>query len=145
MTDNHLWLQSKNLQIQTGPDIVGGFDIGFDPMIPEETIDKLMDFTYWVEDHFSIPVTLWVNFKYKQYLLNQERKRVAFQFYCVPFTTFPVFDNWDDLPVIELAVNRPMEEILPAFIEAITCYFSWLTNVFEEISIDDILQDYLNK
>ena len=77
--------------------------------------------------------------------MNQERKRVTFRFYCVPFTTFPVFDNWDDLPVIELAVNRPMEEILPAFIEAISCYFSWLTNVFEKISIDDILQAYLNK
>lgn len=128
MNENHLWLKSKTFQIQTGPDIVGGFSIGFDSIVPEETREKLMDFTYWVEDHFDLPITLWVDFKYKRYLIDEDKKRVGYKFYSVPFTTYPVFDNWDDLPVIELAVNRSVEELLPVFVEAVSCYFAWLTN-----------------
>jgi hypothetical protein len=58
MRENHLWNRAKSLQIETSADIVGGFDVGFDKNIPEETKDALMRFVYWVEDHFSMPVTL---------------------------------------------------------------------------------------
>ena len=59
-----LWEKAKEVQIQTSEDIVGNFSIGFDSRIPEETKDALMRFVYWVEDHYFLPVTLWVDFKY---------------------------------------------------------------------------------
>ena len=74
MQNNHLWNEAKSADIQTGPEIVGNFDVGFDAKIPEETKDALMRFVYWVEDNFSLPVTLWVDFKYNHYLLDESGK-----------------------------------------------------------------------
>jgi hypothetical protein len=54
--------------------------------------------------------------------------------------------------VIELPVrteNWTMEEILASFMEAISCYFAWLTNQMEEgfepdlEQVEEILQKYL--
>jgi len=148
MRENHLWNRAKNTKIQTGPGIVGGFDIGFDSKIPEETKDALMDFVYWVEDHFSLPVTLWVDFKYNHYLIDADGKRVGYKFYWADLN--PVFDNPDDIPVIELPVRMEkwtFEEILTSFIEAISSYFMWLTNIpLTEPDMDEteeVLQAYL--
>ena len=114
----------------------------------------LMGFVYWVEDHFSVPVTLWVDFKYNHYLVNENKQRVGYKFYWVDFESFPVFDNWDNLPVIELPVRTEhytMEEILASFIEAITCYFAWLTNTIgddfqpEADVVEEILQAYFKE
>ena len=147
----NIWEDARTLPIQTGADIVGGFDVGFDKAIPEETKDMLMDFVYWVEDRYALPVTLWVDFKYRHYLVDENKKRVGFKFYWADFNTFPVFENFDDLPVIELAVRREkntMDEILTAFIEAITYYFAWLSNLdirtFEpdKTLTEAILKDY---
>ena len=147
----NIWEDARTLPIQTGADIVGGFDIGFDKAIPEETKDMLMDFVYWVEDRYALPVTLWVDFKYRHYLEDENKKRVGFKFYWADFNTFPMFENFDDLPVIELAVRREkntMDEILTAFIEAITYYFAWLSNLdvrtFEsdKALTEAILKDY---
>ena len=132
MATNNLWENAVLLQIQTGPDIVGGFDVGFDEKIPESTRDELMRFIYWVEDHYAIPVTLWVDFKYNHYLLERDKKRVGYKFYWADFSTFPIYDNFDDLPVIELPVRTEkwtMDEILRSFIEAISHYFAWLSNL----------------
>ena len=41
MKENHLWNRAKQVQIQTSAEIVGGFDIGFDSKIPEETKDAI--------------------------------------------------------------------------------------------------------
>ena len=125
MQKNHLWNRAKLVQICTGADIVGGFDIGFDSKIPESTKDALMKFVYWVEDHFHLPVTLWVDFKYNHYLIDRNGKRVGYRFYCADFSSYPVFDNWDDLPV--RTEHWKMEEILTSFIEAISRYYAWLT------------------
>ena len=128
----NLWESAKNLRIQTGADIVGGFDIGFDKAIPEQTRDALMDFVYWVEDQYALPVTLWVDFKYRHYLVDKNKKHVGYKFYWADFATFPVFENFDDLPVIELPVRTElstMDEILTSLIEAITHYFAWLSNL----------------
>ena len=124
---NNLWNSAKDLPIQVGSEITGGFDVGFDAKIPEETKDGIMDFAYWAEDHFALPVTLWVDCKYRKYLINQAEKRCGYRFWWAEFKDYPQFDNPDDIPVIELAVNRPTEEILPAFIEAITMYYAWLS------------------
>ena len=150
MRENHLWNRAKNVKIQIGPQIVGNFDIGFDSKIPEATKDALMDFVYWVEDHFSLPITLWVDFKYNHYLIDADGKRVGYKFYWVDFN--PVFENPDDIPVIELPVRTEhwtMEEILVSFIEAISQYFMWLTNapVTEpnQDEIEEVLQAYTQR
>lgn len=146
MTENHLWLKAQNIPFQTGPEIVGGFDIGFDNKIPEQTKDQLMDFVYWVEDHFSLPITLWVDFKYKHYLVGENKKRVNYKFYWAEFENYPTFTNPDDIPVIELPVNRKIDDILPSFIEAITQYYTWLTKATPTgDETEEILQAYLKK
>ena len=149
MKENHLWNRAKQVQMQTSAEIVGGFDIGFDGKIPEETKDALMKFVYWVEDHFSLPVTLWVDFKYNHYLITRNKKRVGYKFYWADFTNYPVFENPDDIPVIELAVRtelRTMEEILTSFIEAISRYYAWLLqedSIPDKSEVEQVLQTYL--
>lgn len=153
MRDSHLWKRAKEVKIQTSSDIMGGFDVGFDDKIPEETKDALMKFVYWVEDNFYLPVTLWVDFKYNHYLINRDGKRVGYRFYWVDFAEYPVFDNPDDIPVIELPVRMEhwtLEEILTSFIEAISQYYTWLMNgsvkdyIGDETEVDEVLQAYLN-
>ena len=154
MQENHLWNRAKEVQIRTSADIVGNFDIGFDSKIPEQTKDALMQFVYWVEDHFSLPVTLWVDFKYNHYLIDQTGKRVGYRFYWADFAEYPVFHNPDDIPVIELPVRTEhctIEEILTSFIEAISLYYAWLTNSLTAYSkpddgeVETVLQAYLRE
>ena len=139
MKSDHLWNKAKEIMIQTGAEIVGGFDVGFDSKIPEETKNALMDFVYWVEDHFSLPVTLWVDFKYNHYLVKNG-KQVGYRFYWADFQNYPTFTNPDDIPVIELPVRTEhwsLEEILRSFIEAISLYFIWLANAITAESTPD--------
>ena len=154
MRESHLWNRAKEVQIQKTSEIVGNFDIGFDSQIPEETKDALMKFVYWVEDNFYLPVTLWVDFKYNHYLIDRNKKRVGYRFYWADFTSYPVFINPDDIPVIELPVRTEywtFEEILSSFIEAITQYYAWLTNTItddavpNESEIEDVLRAYLDE
>ena len=147
-------LNSFNPNIQTGPEIVGGFNVGFDDAIPEETRDELMKFVYWVEDNYPVPVTLWVDFKYNHYLMTRDKKRVGYLFYWVDFENYPVLEKEEDIPVIELPVrteNWTMKEILGSFIEGITEYYIWLANAQgtgvdpEEALVEEILRNYLNE
>jgi hypothetical protein len=124
----HFWDRSYELSIQTGPDIVGGFSIGFDGGISEETKDLLMHYVHWVEDHYHIPVTLWVDFENKYYLRKENGQKAEYRFYWVDFNSFPVFTNEPDIPVIRLPVRRAMTETLTSFTRAITNYFVWLAN-----------------
>lgn len=153
MRENHLWNRAKDVHIQTTPDIVGNFDIGFDSKIPETTKDALMRFVYWVEDNFSLPITLWVDFKYNHYLIDRNGNRVGYRFYWADFAAYPVFDNPNDIPVIELPVRIEywtMEEVLKSFIEAISHYYAWLTNTIggdwklDDGEAEEIFQAYLN-
>ena len=150
----NIWEEAKGITIQTSEDIVGNFSMGFDKRIPEDVKDALARFAYCVEDNYHLPVTLWVDFKYNHYLVNENKQRVGYKFYWVDFESFPVFDNWDNLPVIELPVRTEhytMEEILASFIEAITCYFAWLTNTIgddyqpEADVVEEILQAYFKE
>lgn len=153
MKENHLRNRAKVVQIQTSSEIVGNFDIGFDDRIPEETKDALMRFAYWVEEHFYLPVTLLVDFKYNHYLIDRAGKRVGYRFYWADFVSYPAFDNPDDIPVIELPVRTErwsIEEILISFIEGISQYYAWLTNTItddtepDEKEVEEVLQAYLN-
>ena len=153
MRKDHLWNKAKNVNIQTGPEITGGFSIGFDSKIPEATKDALIDFICWAEDRFSFPVTLWVDFKYNHYLITRDKRRVGYRFYWADFDAYPVFEKEEDIPVIELPVRTEhwtMEEILGSFVEGITEYYIWLANaqaagaVPEEKLTEEILRQYLN-
>ena len=131
MSECNIWHHSHNVHIQTGPDIVGGFSIGFDDQIIDETKDLLMHYVHWVEDHYNMPVTLWVDFEWKHYLRNDDGTRSEYRFYWVPFDTFPVFEKEADIPVIRLAVRneyQTMRQILTSLTEAITRYFAWLAH-----------------
>ena len=147
---NH-WETASVLPIQTGNEITGGFTVGFDRQIPEEMKDALMHFAYWVDDRYSLPVTLWVDFKHRHYLRGIDGKRASYRFYWAEFATYPVFDNYDDIPVIELAIrteNRTMDEILKALIDAISCYFAWLSRLDmgcykpDPVLTEQILREY---
>jgi hypothetical protein len=89
-----------------------------------------MDFIYWVEDHYNLPITLWVDFKYKQYMIGSDRKRTGYRFYWVDYENLSTFDNFDDIPVIELAARcekQKLDDLLSSFADAITHYFAWLS------------------
>lgn len=135
MKKTNLWDRAHELSIETGPDIVGGFSIGFDDAISEKIKDQLMHYVHWVEDDYPMPVTLWVDFEYKHYLRQRNGKKAGYLFYWADFTTFPVFTHEPDIPVIRLPVRteqRTMHEILTSFTQAITEYFVWLANEMVE-------------
>ena len=124
------WSAAEGLSFQLSEEIVGGFDIGFDSGIPEKTQTLLMDFVYWVEDHYNMPITLWVDFKNRHYLRDPSKKRVDYKFYWVDFANYPVFEKEADIPVIELPVKTGTEQLLTTFAEALTHYFAWLCNEY---------------
>ena len=150
----NLWENAKNLPIQVGGEITGGFDVGFDDEIPEETKDALMRFVYWVEDNFVLPVTLWVDFKYNHYLMTRDKRQVGYRFYWADFSTWPVFENPDDIPVIELPVRTEkwsIKSVLGSFVQAISMYYIWLSNHNprtehpEDALVEEILQRYFDE
>lgn len=151
MRDSNLWIRAKDIHVQTSEDIGAGFDIGFDNKIPGATQNELRKFVKWVEDNFNIPITLLVDFEYKHYLLRKDGKRVGYLFYWTDFSTYPVFLNKEDIPVIRLPVRTEystMDEILGSFVEAITDYFAWICNEISggyedyEEDVEEVLQAY---
>ena len=154
MRENHLWNRAKGVNIQKNPYILDGFTVGFDDKIPEDVKDALMRFVYWAEDNFAFPVTLWVDFKYNHYLIRRDGKRVGYLFYWADFKEYPIFDNPDDIPVIQLPVRterRNMEEILRSFIGAISAYYMWLTDEItgktapDTDQVEEVLQLFLQE
>ena len=152
MNKNNVWLKAQTLELQVSENILPEFDIGFDKRIPKDVEEKLRDFVKWVESNYRIPVTLWVDFEYKHYLISRDGKRVGYLFYWEDFTTYPVFNNKDDIPQIRLPVRTErstIEEILTSFIEALTDYYAWLCNelsegyIINENVVEEILQAYL--
>lgn len=151
MTGDHLWNRASCLDIRTGPEIVGNFSLGFDQHIPEETKEELIHFVYWVEDHFHLPVTLWVDFKYNHFFVDRNGKRVGYRFYWADWETYPLMEKEADIPVIELSVRTEhfgIREILRSFARAITLYFVWLSRedpgIYEpeDGDVDAVLEAY---
>ena len=150
---DNLWEKAKSVSVRTGSEIVGGFDVGFDGKIAEETKDELMRFLYWVEDHYSLPITLWVDFKYKHYLIDDDKKRAYYRFYWVEYESLAAFDRFDDIPVIELAArceHRALDVVLSTLIEGISHYFAWLSGMNmkafrpDKMLTEEILSRYKN-
>ncbi|MBQ7940347.1 MAG: hypothetical protein IJ281_08220 [Clostridia bacterium] len=152
MAENNVWRKAQSLQWQVSEHITPGFDIGFDQQIPTDTQNELRSFVKWVEQNYRIPITLWVDFEYKHYLVRRDGKRVGYLFYWSDILSYPVFDCKEDIPVIRLPVrteHSSVEEILSSFIEAITDYYAWLCQELTDEYIPDgaivesILREYL--
>ena len=151
MTES-VWERAQNTELRVSENILPGFDIGFDKRISKEVEDELRAFVKWVENNYRVPITLWVDFEYNHYLVSRKGKRVGYLFYWSDFSSYPFFDNKDDIPQIRLPVrteHSTVEEILSSFIEAITDYYAWICNETEEYTADkneteEILQKYLN-
>lgn len=154
MTENSVWVKAQTLELNVSEHILSEFDIGFDKRIPKEVEQELRSFVTWVEHNYRIPITLLVDFEYKHYLLSRTGKRVGYLFYWADFSSYPAFDNAEDLPYIRLPVrteHSTIEEILSSFIEAITDYYAWLCNdIYEgytpnEDDVEEVLQAYLHE
>lgn len=152
MTENSVWKKAQTLNIEVSKNILPGFDIGFEKGICEGIKKELRSFVDWIEANYRIPITLWVDFEYKHYLTKRNGKRVGYLFYWSDFSSYPIFDNKEDIPQIRLPVRTEystIEEILTSFIEAITDYYAWLCNeIYEEYKpnerdVEEILQAYL--
>lgn len=151
MNENSVWKKAQNIKLNVADDIKPEFDIGFDDAVPDDTRKELTDFIDWVEANFAIPVTLWVDFEYKHYLVKRDGKRVGFIIYHSDFNNYPNFDNFNDIPQIRLPVRKEhytIDEILLSFIEAIFYYYAWICNEIESYKpnnddADEILEMYL--
>ena len=152
MNQNSVWLKAQTLKLQVSENILPEFDIGFDKRIPKDVEEELRSFVKWVENNYHIPITLWVDFEYNHYLISKDGRRVGYLFYWADFSTYPTFNNNDNIPQIRLPVrteHSKIEEILSSFIEAITDYYAWLCNDISEgynineNDVKEILQAYL--
>lgn len=153
MTEHSVWNRAQTIKLIVSENIRPEFNIGFDKRIPMQVEQELRSFVTWVEHNYSIPITLWVDFEYKHYLISRKGKRVGYLFYWTDFSSYPVFNNLVDIPEIHLPVrteHSTIEEILTSFIEAISEYYAWICNVLHEEYVPDkddaeeILQLYLS-
>ena len=151
MNENSVWKKAQIVELDISKNIVPGFDIGFDKRISDDIEKEMRSFVKWMEDNYRIPITLWVDFEYSHYLIRQDGKRVGYLFYWADFSSYPVFENKNDIPQIRLPVRTEyssIKEILTSFIEAITDYYAWICNEIEiyeqnENDVEEILQAYL--
>ena len=151
MNENSVWQKAQTIELEVAKDIFPEFDIGFDKKIPTDIEKEMSSFVAWMEENYCIPITLWVYFEYKHYLIRRDGKRVGYLFYWADFSSYPVFDNKNNIPQIKLPVRTEyssIEEILTSFIEAITDYYAWICNEIEkhepdEKDVEEILQAYM--
>ena len=152
MKSQNVWDKAQSVKLNVAENISPLFNIYFDKKIPQDIKNELINFVNWVENNYSIPITLWVDFEYKHYLIRRDGKRVGYLFYWSDFSDYPNFDNEDDIPYIRLPVRTEqwsIEEILTSFIEAIFDYYAWICNeinedyILNENNIEEVLQKYL--
>lgn len=147
---NTFWAQASDIGLSVAPNCASGFDFGYDAAVPESMRACLEDFMGWVEETFTLPVTLWVDFEYKHYLVSREGKRVGYLFYWNDVSTWPVLEDEEATPIIRLPVRDDrwtLHEILASFIEGITDYYAWLCRTVlsveeKERTVETILAAY---
>ena len=69
MTANSVWKKAQTVELQVSENILPEFNIGFDKRITKEVEQELRSFVNWFESNYRIPITLWVDFEYKHYLI----------------------------------------------------------------------------
>ncbi|MBQ1632557.1 MAG: hypothetical protein II049_07025 [Clostridia bacterium] len=153
MTKGNVWDRAQSVSVEVSDAIEPGFNYCFDSKIPKETKHELHSFIRWLETEYRFPITLYIDFEYKHYLVTRKGKRVGYLFYWADFDSYPVFDNPDDVPMIRLPVctaRSTIEEILSSLIEAVADYYAWLCNepiqepVLDVNDEEEILQKYLS-
>lgn len=153
MSKNSVWKRAQTVKLELSEEVLPEFSLWFDKRIPEELKNELLAFVVWVEENYSIPITLQVNFEYKHYLISRKGKRVGYLFYWHDFTAYPAFGSEDSFPLINLPVRTErstIEEILTSFLDAISNYFAWICNEpLKEYTpdygeVDEILKKYLS-
>ncbi|MBO5898763.1 MAG: hypothetical protein J6R04_07110 [Clostridia bacterium] len=153
MTKNNAWSRAQSLELKVAENICSGFDIGFEKGIDAGMEQELRAFVGWLESRYRFPVTLWVDFEYKHYLVSRAGKRVGYLFYWSDVTAYPVFDCKDDIPQIRLPVrteHSTLEAILTSLTEAVTDYYAWLCGELneeyaaDEDDVREIVQAYLH-
>ncbi len=152
MKETNIWIRSRNAAIKSIGLVKPEMDIGFDSRVPKEVQDELLAFVGWVEKNFNIPITIWVDFEYKHYLVKKDGQRVGYIFYWTEFSDYPNFGEKDCIPEIRLPVRTEywtIEEVLISFIEALTNYFAWICDeltpdfLVDEDSAEEVLCEYL--
>lgn len=136
-----VWEAAQKVVINTSDDIVGNFDIGFDDSIDETTRNKYRKFVAWVEKNYKIPVTLWVDFEDKNYLVGRDKKQKGYLFYWCDWPDYPDFRDIKDIPEIRLPIKEKywsFESIIYSFVQAISYYYTWLLNLdIDKNTIDE--------
>lgn len=135
MFENSVWKKAQTVNLRVSEGILPELDIGFDKRIPKDVEAALRSFVTWLESHYRFPITLWVDFEYKHYLVSRKGERVGYLFYWADFSSYPVFDNKEDIPLIRLPVrteHSTMKEILTSFLQAVTDYYAWICNEMHE-------------
>lgn len=128
----NVWFEAQKLQLNISSNIKPGFDYSFDKNVKKDIKAEMLSFMKWIEDSYGIPITIRIDFLYKNYLINRSKRRVGFSFYWSDFVDYPLFYNTYDIPIIELPVRADswsIDEILTSFIEAMTYYYCWLLNI----------------
>ena len=93
-----VWARAQTIQLSVAKEITPGFNIGFDKKVPKTTQAELRAFVEWMENNFCIPISVWVDFDYKHYLVRRDGKRVGCLFYWSDFDSYPIFNNPADIP-----------------------------------------------
>lgn len=141
----NLWALVKNRDWPVVPGVRREIDFGFDREIGEEYRERFRDFIAWAEAHFVFPVTLWIDFRYRHYLVNREHRRMGYIIYFKPDVRPEMLTDEDDMPVADVPVRREhwlFDEILYSLIECITEYYLWLLDRQAE-SVNDHADDVL--
>jgi len=139
----NVWQQVKMKDWPVHPGMRREIDFGFDREIPEEDRERYRTFFAWAEEHFVFPITLWIDLRYRHYLLSREKKHVGYNIYFNP--DIPLQDVTDaaDIPVADVPVRREkwyFDEIMYSLIECITEYHLCLLGRGDE-DINDYAAD----
>lgn len=136
----NIWHQVKTKDWPAHPGMRREIDFGFDREIPEDDRERFRTFVAWAEEHFVFPVTLWIDFKYRHYLLNRSKQRMGYLLYTARDVNPQDVTDMDDIPVAEIPVRREQwrfRGIMYSLIECITDYYLWLLG-----HGDDDVNDY---
>ena len=151
ISQNSIWVRAQTVDLSVSEEIQPGFNIGFDKKIPETLKSELCAFVEWIENNYRVPITFWVDFEYKKYLIRRDGKHAGYLFYWPDVDSYPEFKDPAKIPSLRLPVREKLtiEEILTSFIGAIMCYYAWICNEMNdsydpvESEVDAVLQEYL--
>jgi hypothetical protein len=94
----NVWQQVKQRDWPVHPGMRREIDFGFDREIPEDDRERYRTFFAWAEAHFVFPITLWVDLRYRHYLLSRERKPVGYNIYFNPDIPLQDVTDEEDIP-----------------------------------------------